>query len=100
MNIHIDNIFLDSECLKKIYKEVQAHSLILGKIMATQEELLVKVNATQAGLDKLASDVRAYVKQLEDAIDALDEVSPELEAAVDGLRGMVQALDDEVPEQG
>lgn len=72
----------------------------LEKVMATQAELVVEVNALKDQVTKIGTETSTLLTKINDllAIIAAGPVSTELQAAVDSLKAQVQVVDDLVPD--
>lgn len=73
----------------------------LEKIMATQTEAAIQVNALTAKINKIGSETAntlQKVKDLEAIIVAGGEVTPELQAALDAAVAAAQVADDLIPD--
>ena len=82
-------------------KTLREINLKLDIVMATQNELVTKINAATTQLHKISLESTATlqkVTELQAIIDAMDEVTPELQAAVDALTAQIQAVDDLTPD--
>ena len=67
--------------------------------MATQEEVIAKLNQLDAQVQKVVAEVLAVKQALADALAAGGEISPELEAAVAALGTSIQVVDDLNPDE-
>jgi len=73
--------------------------LLIYKIMATQEEVIAKLNQLDAQVQKVGVEVSAVKQALADALAAGGSISPELEAAVAALGTSIQVVDDLNPDE-
>lgn len=89
-----DNISVLESLLKDL--------LLQGKmIMATQAEVVEKINASNEKLGKIIVEEKKLidlVQELKDALAAQPQATPELEQAVDNMANQIGVLDDQVPD--
>lgn len=70
----------------------------LDKIMTTQAEFALQIEALTAQNDKARAEVLGKIADLQAALDAAGTVDPAVLAAFDSLKASVQADDDIVPD--
>lgn len=70
----------------------------LDRIMATQAELQIQIEALTVQAEKAKGEIVAKIAELQAAIDNADDVDAGVLAAFDGLKAVVQGVDDIVPD--
>jgi len=98
-NIRIEEA--SSEELARIRQKLDILLLQQEVIMATQQELVVQVQAIQAQVTKIGGETTTLLARIDEliAVIAAGPVSLELQAAVDALKAQAEVVDNLVADQ-